>query len=155
MLECSGFSIYRELIIRTHLGQTSALLGYSASPDSALSVCLSVCLFVSFFHSSFLHFTSNCTPLSSQSHLYKSLSHLSPSLPLREGEAHFWWYHTLGHPVTGRLNASSPTKAQLCSPVRGRESNGRHLSQRQLPLQSVGDIHENQAAHLLQVCWGS
>jgi hypothetical protein len=71
----------------------------------------------------------------------------SPSSPLG--------YHTtLRYPVTVGLSSSSPTKAQLSSRVTERGSSNREQSQRQPPLQLLGDPHEDQGEHLLCMCRG-
>lgn len=49
----------------------------------------------------------------------------------------------------------SPTEAQPSSPVKGRGSIDRQQIQRHLLLQLLGDPHEHQGAHLLQMCRGS
>jgi hypothetical protein len=58
------------------------------------------------------------------------------------------------YPVPAGLSISSPTEVQPGSPVMGRGSNHRQRSQRQPLLQLLGAPHENQAAHLLQICRG-
>ena len=80
---------------------------------------------------------------------------LSP-FPQRRGSP-LGYHPTLAHPVIVGLSTSSPTRAQPDSPVRGKGSNGRQQSQRQPPLQLLGDPHEDQAEYLLQTCvlgWG-
>lgn len=65
-------------------------------------------------------------------------------------------YHlTLGHPVLVGLGASSSTEAQPGCSVRGRGSKGRKQRQKQPLLHLLGVSHEDQAAHLLQMCRGS
>lgn len=58
----------------------------------------------------------------------------------------------MAHPVSEGLTASSSTEAPRGSPVRGRRASGRQLSQRQPPLHLLEDPHEEQAAHLPQMC---
>ena len=64
-------------------------------------------------------------------------------------------YHSaLGYLVPGRLSISFPTETQPDSPIRGKGSKYRQQSQRQTLFQMLGDLHEDQAAHLLQMCRG-
>ena len=64
-------------------------------------------------------------------------------------------YHpALGHQFEAELSSSSPTEAQPGSLTRGRGSNGRAQSQRWPPFQLLGEPHEDQGAHLLQMCRG-
>lgn len=60
----------------------------------------------------------------------------------------------LTHPVVAGLSASSPTEAQPGSPVWGKGSHGRQQNQRQPQIRLLGEPHEDQAAHLLQMCRG-
>jgi hypothetical protein len=91
--------------------------------------------------------------ISSQYHPYKYLP-LSPSLFIKEMEAPHptpGYRPTLGHLVPVGLSTSSPTETWPSCPVRIMESNDRQQSQRKYPLQVLGDLHGDQAAHLLQM----
>lgn len=90
--------------------------------------------------------------LTSKLHPYKSQPPSLPPLLLRQGEVPLGCYPTLAHPVSEGLTASSSTEAPRGSPVRGRRASGRQLSQRQPPLHLLEDPHEEQAAHLPQMC---
>ena len=104
----------------------------------------------------FIHFTfPSQSPflLSSKSPPHYPLSHSPLSFPLetllREGRQ-----PTLAYQVLSGLNASSLSEARKSSLARGMRSKGSQWSQRQPPLQLLGDPHEDQAAHLLQMCRG-
>ena len=89
--------------------------------------------------------------LSSQSHPHIPCPSLSTHLLFREREA-FWGYlPTPEHLVPEGLSISSPTEAQPGSPSRdgGPVADNRVQDS---PCQLWGDSHEDQAAHLLQMC---
>lgn len=58
------------------------------------------------------------------------------------------------HPGKSSSSRTSHILFHWGSPGRGRGSNGRHQSQRQPPLQLLGDTHEDQTAHLLHMYKG-
>ena len=60
------------------------------------------------------------------------------------------YYPDLGHQFTAGLSVSSSTEAQPGSPDREIGSSGRQQSHALLQL--LGDSHEDQVAHLLQIC---
>jgi hypothetical protein len=72
----------------------------------------------------------------------------SPHSPLSPG-----YCPNLTHQVTEKLGAFSPTEAsKAASPVRGMRSIGKQQILEQPLLQLLGDLHEDQAAHLLHKC---
>lgn len=99
-----------------------------------------------------LHFWSvNCYQLHFWIYIYtymyiyvhKFLPPLPSPLLLRKGEVPLGIHPILGLLVPERLNTSFPTEARLGSPRRGKGSNGRQQSQRQTPLQLLGDTHDD------------
>jgi hypothetical protein len=95
----------------------------------------------------FIHFISQSQPL-------QILSSIIPSLSPQRRESPPEYHLILRHRVPAGLSSSSPTEAQPGSPAREMESSGRPESQRQPPLQLLGNLHEDQATYLLQVCKG-
>ena len=73
------------------------------------------------------------------------------SLFQRRGGPH--GYYPPAHQVAVGLNTSFTTEARQGSPARRKGSKGRQQSQRQLPLQLLGDPYEATAIHL-QMCRG-
>jgi hypothetical protein len=107
-----------------------------------------ICLFT-------LHFSICRPPLS----LSPFLSQLppppfSPLLLLWESGGPRGYHHTLQHQITAGLSMSpTPTEFRQGSPVKGRGATGWHQIQGQHPLRLLRNTHEDQAAHLLHMCW--
>jgi hypothetical protein len=90
----------------------------------------------------------------SWSHPYEeSPSLISPPLPLWKGKLP-WVPSYLRHQVPAGLVTSSHTDARQGGSFKGTGSIGRQQIQEQPSLQLLGDLHEDQAAHLLQMCIG-
>jgi hypothetical protein len=81
---------------------------------------------------------------------------LPPSLPFSRKANTPWVPLHFGKSNPSKSKQSSPNEAQPGSPGRGRGFSGRQQNQRQLlPLQLLGNSHENQDAHLLGMSRGS
>jgi hypothetical protein len=105
--------------------------------------------------SSLIYFTSQShTPFPSYPYSYKSISPLPSPLLLREGRYPFGYYPTLSYLVLVGLGIYSPTEAQPCCPCRRKGIQRQEKRQTQPLLHWLGVPHEDQAAHLLQLCRG-
>ena len=96
-----------------------------------------------------LHSDLNPSCHSSRFCPYKSLPSLPTFLLLRDRKP------TLGHLIPAEESTSSSTEVELGSPTTARGCNVRQKNQRQSLLLMLGHSHEDQAAHMLQMClWG-
>ena len=75
-----------------------------------------------------------------------------PTIPFisENGEVSSGYQLTLTTQVTAGLGTSFPTETNQESPVRVTGFTGRQQSQNKPPLQLLGDLHEDQAAYMLQ-----
>ena len=95
--------------------------------------------------------SATSSPLNST--LTNSSSIILSHSPQRRGSP-FWIYPTLEHLIPAGIRISFPTEAQPGSPGIEGDSVAGNRGKKQPPLQLLGDPHEDQAAHLLQMFRG-